>query len=568
MKNTYKIRNESLIYGFLIIAIFSIYSNVINFSFINYDDTWYVTANKFVQRGLTISGFNWSLTAVYAANWHPLTWMSHMLDVTLYGMNPGAHHLTNLLFHIVNTLLLFSILKRMTTAFWKSAFVAALFALHPVHVESVAWIAERKDVLCTFFLMMTIWSYIRYVEQPERSRYLGVILFFIFSLMSKPMSVTLPFVLLLLDYWPLNRFDEYPSRCSIVQQQGNIPELKQHINKVLSTRIAFLIIEKTPLFAFSAASCLVTFFVQKNWGVVSSLEIFSINQRLANATVAYAHYIWKMLYPFELAVFYPHTGIVSKWKVISACLILIAISLLAFRNRKRRPCFIVGWLWYLGMLIPVIGLVQVGSQAMADRYTYVPYIGLFIMIAWGLPEYMRKLHFKQLGIAIIAGAAILYVMAGAYIQVQYWKNSLILFGHALKVTSDNYLAHNNIANALITRGNLDDAIQHYQKALLINPDFTTPQTNLKHALNLQAKIDTAVGEMYATMKRNPEGQSIPHKIDKVKKSKVKLEEAIEYYQKMLTYQPAYNKENFDVKNLFKAYRVLNEYKKYLSQWKQ
>jgi len=562
MKISHKCAYTVLINAILILTTISVYSNVVNFDFINYDDTWYVTANRFVQDGLTLNGVNWSLSAKLLANWHPLTWLSHMLDVSLFGMNPGAHHFSNILFHIANTLLLFYIFNLMTTEIWKSGFIAALFALHPLHVESVVWIAERKDVLCTFFLMLTLWSYIRYVKRPERSRYLGIILFYSLSLMSKPMSVTLPFILLLLDHWPLNRFGKAMLSHGIQQNQGSICKWQVQGDVNFSSKIITLVYEKTPLFVLSMSSCIITFFVQKNWGNISSLKAFSIIQRINNALASYYDYIWKMLYPFELAVFYPHPGIVRPNKMLVACIVLIAISFVAVKTIRNRSYFYVGWLWFIGTLIPVIGLVQAGSQAMADRYTYVPYIGLFIIVSWGVPECLRKWRFKNMGILILAVMILLYMMVGTWVQVQYWKNSETLFSRTLEVTSDNYLAHNNLANALIASGNLDKAIQHYQKALKIKPKYLIPQKNLENALKIKKRLNVAISEMYLLMKSSA---AIEEKtsctVEKLKKSRMKLDQAITFYKKILTHQPGYNPSNFDIKNWFRANQVLIEYER-------
>ena len=544
-----------LLYLFLFITTFSVYVNVIHFSFINYDDTWYVTANQYVQNGLTLSGVNWSLTAIYAANWHPLTWMSHMLDVTLYGMNPGGHHLTNLLLHIANTLLLFSIFKRMSTNLWRSAFIAALFALHPLHVESVAWIAERKDVLCTFFMMLAIWSYIRYTERPEIGRYFMIVLFFTFSLMSKAMSVTFPFILLLLDFWPLNRIYQ--------RQQTDYSESTSY--RIFPQIIFRLVYEKIPFFVLSAMACFMTYFVQNNSGTVNPLKLLSIDQRVGNALVSYFDYIWKMLYPFELSIFYPHPGAIGTWKLLTAILFLTVISYVIIKYRKTHPYLIVGWFWYLGTLIPVIGFVQVGSQAMADRYTYIPHIGLFIIITWQLSSLINLLRNKQTWCIIIGGIIIIYLMAGTWFQVRYWQNSITLFSHAIKITSYNFLAHNNIGNALIAQGSLNKAIDHYNKALKINPHFIVPQKNLENALKIKAKIDGAVEEMYAAMENRPLEQPVYYQIDRLKRSKILLDIAIADYRKILTYQPAYQKERFNVKNLTQVYQALQDYKKHITK---
>ena len=364
----------------LVISILCIYWQVRHFSFVNYDDPQYVTANYAVQAGLAFENIRWAFTAVHANNWHPLTWLSHMLDCQIYGLDPGRHHLTNVLFHILNTLLLFLVFKKMTGALWKSAFVAALFALHPLHVESVVWVAERKDVLSTFFFMLTLWSYTRYVERTNLYNYLMVLLFFMLGLMTKPMLVTLPFVFLLLDYWPLQRFC-FGSSDSNGQRSFYWG----------------LVWEKMPLFILSSASSVVTYLVQKSSGAVNSLAAIPFHVRIANALLSYVSYIEKMLWPEHLAVLYPYPNVILPWKIVCAGLLLMMISVFIFRRLRSKPYLAVGWLWYLGTLVPVIGIVQVGAQAMADRYTYVPLIGIFFIAAWGGADLVTKWRFRKIG---------------------------------------------------------------------------------------------------------------------------------------------------------------------------
>lgn len=379
--NRLKIRPDLLISLFLVMAILAVYLQVRNHDFINFDDDLYVTINPHVQAGLTLDSITWAFTSTRASNWHPLTWLSHMLDCQIYGMNPGQHHLTNVLFHILNTLLLFFVFMRMTKDLWQSGFVAALFALHPLHVESVVWLAERKDVLSTFFWMLTLWSYVRYVERSGLNRYLPVLFFFILGLMAKPMLVTLPFVLLLLDYWPLKRFRLGSSE----DGQDCRPE---------RFYLGF-IWEKIPLFLLSAGSSVITYMVQKSSGAVSTLAVIPVHVRIANAIVSYVSYIGKMIWPHNLTILYPYLKSIIYWQVVGAGLLLAVITVVVFRMMKTKPYVAVGWFWFLGTLVPVIGLVQVGLQAMADRYTYVPLIGLFIMVAWGVPDILGKWRYKK-----------------------------------------------------------------------------------------------------------------------------------------------------------------------------
>jgi hypothetical protein len=361
------------------------YMQVINIDFINYDDGLYVVENPHIKGNLTLENIIWAFSTGYAANWHPLTWLSHMLDFGVYGLNPMGHHWTNLQIHIANSILLFLFFKYLTGVLWRSAIVAALFAIHPLHVESVAWVAERKDVLCTFFWILSMWAYAGYVRHPQKKYYVLLIILFILGLMAKPMIVTLPFVLLLLDFWPLSRFQ-------YMLHRQQIPIFKV---------IACLVREKIPLFILSAVSSLITFFVQQHGGAVSSIEYLPLMARVTNAIVSYTVYIGKMIWPLHLAVLYP----LREWyplQVMMSGLLLLVLSGLAILYRRRFPYLITGWFLYLGTLVPVIGLVQVGIQRMADRYTYVPLIGLFIIVAWGMTDILAKWRYQKTVVAVFS----------------------------------------------------------------------------------------------------------------------------------------------------------------------
>ena len=450
----FTLRREGVVCLFLVIGILAVYWQVGNHEFVNYDDKDYITENQHVQAGLTLKSIAWAFTSTYASNWHPLTWLSHMLDCEIYGLNPRGHHFTNVFFHILNSILLFLIFKRMTGAFWKSAFVAALFAIHPLHVESVAWAAERKDVLSTFFCMLTMGAYILYVENQGIKKYLLTVLLFTLGLMAKPMLITLPFVLLLLDYWPLGRFNK------------RSPALQ-------------LIWEKIPLFVLTAVSSIVTFLVQQK--AMSSLEVFPITARIFNALVSYLSYIVKMIWPFHLAIFYPYPGMPPVWQIAGACLLLVFISCIAIRTVRRYPYFAVGWLWYLGTLVPVIGLVQVGLQSMADRYTYIPLTGIFIIIAWGIPDLIAKWRYKKIGLFITTTTLISILMICTWSQVGCWRNSITLFSHAINVTENNSVAHNNLGSAFADQGKASETIKHYAEALRIDPMYADAHYNLGNA---------------------------------------------------------------------------------------
>ncbi len=513
---------EFLISLLLMTAILAVFWQVGGHDFIMFDDPDYITQSPHVRTGLSLQNLYWAFTATHAYNWHPLTWISHMADCQLFGLNAGRHHLVNVFFHIANTILLFLILNRMTRALWQSAFVAALFALHPLHVESVAWAAERKDVLSTLFWMLTMGAYAFYVEQPSTRRYLPTLLFFALGLMAKPMLVTLPFVLLLLDYWPLKRLprlsqeNQQPAALQVRESKKQKKKPKGQVQEIMPAgkltaaknawpMIRHLLWEKTPFFLLAALSSIITVYAQQQ--IVKPLEVYPFMTRLANALVSYASYILKMLDPTHLAVFYPYAGnALPFWKVGGAVLLLAAVTILAIRIR-RRPYLIVGWLWYLGTLVPVIGLVQVGLQAMADRYTYVPFIGIFIMLAWGLPDLLRNLPYQKKVIGAAAGIVILAASAFTYAQVSYWKNDITLFQHACDVTTDNYWAHYNLGLALVQKGDMDGALNHFQETSRIKPNEPDPFNNIGIILAKRGHLEKAVSYFSEALRRNPSYQN-------------------------------------------------------------
>jgi protein O-mannosyl-transferase len=473
---------------FLLVATFVVYYPVQNYDFVNYDDTDYVYKNRHVQDGLTWDSLPWALTTTHAGNWHPVTWVSHMLDCQFFGLKPGWHHLGNLIFHITNALLIFLILLSMTGDFWESSFVAGLFALHPLHVESVAWVAERKDVLSTLFFLLTIWSYIRWVKRPKTTWYLLVLFLLALGLMTKPMVVTLPFVLILIDYWPLKRLEIDPSDATRIQ-------IWQSSQK--------LFLEKVPMFVLVALSSAATFYAQEHGGAVLSLDNLPLADRVGNAAVSYVNYIIKMIYPSQLAVLYPYPETLPWWQVTGALLLLVLTTFLAFKVVRKVPYFTVGWLWYVGTLVPVIGLLQVGSQSMADRYTYIPLIGIFIIIAWGIPELMSSLPGKKKWLVTAAAIVLSVLMALTQKQIQYWKNSITLFTHTLEVTSNNPISHNNLGNALFKKGQTDDAIEHYLEALRIKPDYVDAHNNLAAAFFRKGNVELAIRHFKKAIQINP-----------------------------------------------------------------
>jgi tetratricopeptide (TPR) repeat protein len=453
------------IYAALFLAIAAAYAQVYDFQFVNYDDQDYVTENLHVRDGLTASSAAWAFESTEYANWLPLARLSHMLDVQLYGLQSGPAHLTSVAIHALTTLLLFGLLFRITGDRWPSAFVAFIFGLHPLHVESVAWIAERKDVLCGFFYVLALWAYILWVQRPSPIRYAAILVAFVCGIMAKPMIVTLPFVLLLLDVWPLRRF----SRKTVL--------------------------EKVPLFALSAACAAIAYIVQQQGGAVNTLAEIPLTLRLENAAVAYVTYIVQFFWPTRLAVFYPFPSSIPAWEWIAALVTLTAITIAALRS----PSVTVGWLWYLGTLVPVIGLVKIGLQSHADRYTYVPLIGLSIAVAWGALALVRRFRWLTVPVALWACA----LSAATFIQASTWRNSTTLFEHALAVTDGNYIAENNLGVALRHAGRRADALAHFEEALRQWPQYPEAQSNIGEALLVAGRIDEALPHIQEALRLNP-----------------------------------------------------------------
>lgn len=478
----------------LLVLVSSVYWQVGGFGFVNIDDDQYVSDNAPVLRGLTREGISWAFTTFRAANWHPLTWLSHMIDVELFGNDPGWHHRMNVLFHLLDTELLFLLLWRMTGGLWQSAFVAALFGVHPLHVESVAWVAERKDVLSTLFWLMTMGAYLLYVRRPGTVRYLSVVLFFALGLMCKPMLVTLPFVLLLIDWWPLGRLG----------REGSSRESRWRISGAALIRRTS---EKLPLLVLSAMSCIVTYVAQSSGGAMPPSEQVPIGWRISNAVVSYVAYLWKTIWPSPLAVFYPHPAAVDAaipaWEIVGALLLFGGISFATYRQRHR-PYLAVGWLWYLGTLVPVIGLVQVGGQAMADRYTYVPLIGIFIAAAWGVPEALAGWRYRSLTLGSTAVAVVVAFSLAAWGQVKHWKDSPSLFSHALAVTEKNWLAWNNLGLFHLSNGRAREAIPDFMESLRFRPQGANAWNYLGVAYLRLGRPQQSVEYFSESVRRNPD----------------------------------------------------------------
>ncbi|MGO8989998.1 MAG: tetratricopeptide repeat protein [bacterium] len=519
---------------FLMILTFATFGQVRTFDFINLDDNLYITENRHVQSGLTLEGVAWAFTTTRAGQWIPLTWLSHMLDCQLYGLNPSGHHLTNLVFHIASTLLLFLVLERMTGSLWRSGFVAALFALHPLHVESVAWAAERKDVLSTFFWMLTMWTYIRYVERPGFNRYLLVLLSFVLGLLSKPMLVTLPFVLLLLDYWPLGRFhfgrlsgdrESHTSKSSDTGDQKSI--------------VLRLIREKAPFFVLCAISSILTIFAAQKTGALVSLESYTLGSRIANAPVSYVRYIEKMVWPRHLAVLYPYQEMLPIWKVLGSGLLLVCVSFLVIRAARKFPYHVVGWFWYLGTLIPVIGIVQAGPQALADRFTYVPLIGLFIMMVWGVPDILAGWRFRKVVLSISTGLLLSLLMIVTNLQLKHWQNDITLFERTLAATSNNFIIHNYLGAALAGQGKTQEAVAHYAEALRIKPGYAEAHNNLGVTLANQGKIQEAVAHYAEALRIKPDDAEAHNNLGAALAGQGKTQEAIAHFAEALRIKPDY-----------------------------
>jgi hypothetical protein len=516
---------ELFICLFIIVTTYCVYQQVGGHEFVTFDDGLYVTENLRVKNGLNRENIVWSFTTTHSSNWHPLTWMSHMLDVSLFGMNPGSHHLVNVFFHLANSLLLFFVFRQMTGDVWQSALVAALFAIHPLHVESVAWVSERKDVLSTFFGMLTLLSYGRYVKYGTKGFYLATLILFILGLMAKPMLVTLPFVLLLFDYWPLRRLEIRPL------SRDRYP---------YKTHSWFdLIIEKTPFFVFTAVSCVVTFYAQQSGGSIASLEVFPLGVRIANAVVAYISYIAKMFWPVNLSAFYPHSYSLPMWQVAGAGLLLLVISWGCILTVKRWPYLLVGWLFYLGTLFPVIGLIQVGEQAMADRYTYVPLIGIFVILAWGLSDLLKKWRYQKTGVILGAALFLSALMVTTWLQVRHWSDNIEFYEHMIKVTDNNYMAHYNLGVYLANNDQIGEAINHYRKAIKINPRHANANNNLGNALVLKGRFSEAIPYYKNALNRVPDDPEIHNNIGVALLHTGKTDEAIGHFHSALKIRPNY-----------------------------
>jgi tetratricopeptide (TPR) repeat protein len=499
--------------GLLVLAVALVFGQTVGHEFVQYDDPKYVYQNPVVQRGLTFEGFRWALTYGEIGHWHPLTWYSHMLDSQLYGLRAGGHHLTNVLVHAAAVVSLFLVLWRMTGFLWRSAFVAAVFAVHPLRAESVAWVSERKDVLSGLFFMLTIGAYVRYVRRPTSMvRYGMVVLLFALGLLSKNMLVTLPFLLLLLDYWPLNRVSAFTPRIWL--------------------RLAA---EKWPLFLLSFASCVITFLVPEKVPDTLSLAL-----RMENAVVSYVIYLWQMIYPLGLAANYPNpVNHLPFWQVGGAAGLLLAISGVTYAYRRKHPYLIVGWLWYLGMMIPVIGIVQISHYAHADRYTYLPQIGIYLMLTWMAASLCAGWRNCRVALGCVSAIILSGLIYSAHTQVSYWRNTETLWTHALGCTAGNYIAHVSLGAALAERGQTDAAIAHFQKALEIKPDYPMANNNLGRIMAERGQIDAAIAHFQRALEINPVYAEAHFNFGVALEKRGQIDAAIAHYQKAVGIKPGF-----------------------------
>ncbi|MFH0991163.1 MAG: tetratricopeptide repeat protein [bacterium] len=476
----------------LVLVTLLVYWQVREHDFVNYDDPVYILDNINIQTGFTLESISWAFSTGYASNWHPLTWLSHIWDYQRFGSNPAGHHLMSMVFHILNSVLMFILLRKLTYSIWQSLFVAALFALHPLHVESVAWASARKDLLSTLLIFLSIYWYSVYAMEKKRLYLVWTSVSFAMSLLAKPVGVTFPFLLLLLDYWPLNRMSyQKESSSEEFQDQGK-------------TAIVPLVIEKVPLFLIAIGSSIVTYLVQRSGGAVSSSTSIPLLDRFANAALAYVIYLRKMFLPVDLAVFYPHTSErISFVMVVGSTVLLLILSLLAWRYRKNLPYLFVGWFWYLGTLIPMIGLVQVGAQAYADRYTYFPLLGIFIIMSWGIADLTARWKFRVPILSISAACLILVLTMLTARQVSFWKNSLTLFEHAIAKTENNWLAHHNLGAALLAQGKLERARSEFMQTMDIQPNLWYTHYSLSQTYKGLGIRDSALIHLTIARRLNP-----------------------------------------------------------------
>jgi tetratricopeptide (TPR) repeat protein len=524
---SHKLLSKIAIIIFLTVSTLAIYWQIGGHEFIRFDDQIYLIENPYIRNGFSFSTVKWAFTSVYAANWHPLTWLSHMLDVQLFGMRPAGHHLGNVFLHILNAMLLFLLLSRSTGALWKSAVVAMLFALHPLHVESVAWASERKDVLSTLFWFLTLYFYTRYSELPGRKFYITTLCVFTLGLMSKPMLVTVPIVMLLMDYWPLKRL-HFDGRTS----------------PSLSTR--HLLIEKLPFLLLAIISCGITYYAQQSGNAMTELAASPLSERLSNAAISYISYLIKTFWPVNLSVFYPYNMNIPVWQSICAFVLLTIISVLVCMKHTRYPYLTIGWFWFLLTLIPVIGVVKVGLQSMADRYTYIPLTGIFIMSVWGMSDFVNRAKFRFNVLPYLAAITFIACGASTWHQLGYWRTTKVLFSHADQAVQNNYMALYILGGELEKEGLLDEALEAYNRSVSIAPWYEYAKINRDIILLHQGRLDAAAVKYSEKVLQHPDSVSGYISLGVVMALQNRLEEAEKYFKSALALYPQSEEAHYNL----------------------
>jgi protein O-mannosyl-transferase len=543
MKESTTLRGEkyqTITGAFLLAAIvLALYWPVKGYDFIALDDNLYIVENTTIQKGISLQTLSWAMTTFYTTNWHPFTWLTYMSDFQLFGLNPAGYHLGNLALHLISTILLFFLMKRMTGEIWKGGAVAALFAVHPLNIESVAWIAERKNLLSTLFWILTIMAYIRYTQNPGWKRYSLILVSFIMGLMAKPVLVTLPFVLLLLDYWPLSRFQW------LNQNSAECVQEKEERRRILIR----LLFEKMPLFFLSLLSAITTFYAARSGGAVKTISAFPLAGRIENAVISYVMYLYKMVWPADLAIFYPYPVGRPVWQVALSLLFLTAVTVFICTKRRKYRYLFIGWFWYVIALLPSIGLVQVGFQSMANRYAYIPLIGIFIIIAWGVPDLLKPFSCRCY-IPVLAIAIILAYAFSVKMTLPNWKNSELVFKQALNVTKNNHIAEMGMGNVRLGRGDLDKARYHFKESLRIKPDYAEAHNNLAIVLMREGKANDAANQYREALRDNPDYAEAHNNLGVILAGQHKWREAEDSFRNALRLKPDYSNAQSNLNRLF------------------
>jgi Flp pilus assembly protein TadD len=528
-------RREVFILVMLVLMVLGVYGQTFYFEFVGFDDDRFLLENPNVRNGLTIESISWAFEIGKITTWHPLTWLVYMLNVDLVGLHPGGHHMTNVILHILNTLLLFTLLNKMTGEMWKSVAVTAFFAIHPINAESVAWVAELKNVLSTFFWMLTMLAYFYYCIRPGVVRYFSVLLLFIAGLLCKPMLVTLPCVLLLMDYWPLKRLVIRPST------KDPYPNASQEISSRLTpVSLGFGLLEKIPFFIFSGVSIYLSSLSLMNQGLAVSDEVAPMTLRIANAIVIYVRYIWKLIWPEHLTFYYPYPESIPIWQSTGAFLIIAGITIMLLRWIKEQPSLTIGWLWFLGTLVPVSGLVQAGLwPAMADRYAYIPMIGFFITVCWGAAALAHRMHLKKGVLIVITSVAVIFYGLAGRTQTGYWENSYTLFEHAIAVTDGNWISYNNLGYALMARGRTEEAIENFKKAIKVKPGLEDPYVNIGLALMAKGRIEESRDYYLSVLSIKPNFAKVHNNLGVIELQTGHVEKAIQYFIRAIQIDPHY-----------------------------